>query len=112
MSIIAEAFVGSSTGVLLLDFPSCLTHSEEWRSLALLLLEIAMCRVEAAAVSAESVGVPSGKAKPFVAGVRRHGHYGDEGKLRVWVARVEQIEALHISVGDFLGQDGTYFLKP
>lgn len=112
MSIIAESLVSSSAGVLLLDFPSCRTHLEEWPSIALLLLERATSWVVAAVVSAENVGVPSCKAKPFVAGVRSHCHEGDKGQLRVWMARLEQSEGVNISAGDILGQDGTYFVKP
>ena len=60
-------------------------------------------------MSAQQVGVPSTKRKTFVAYVRNHPNA--EERLTRWRTRLTDTRAQPVTLGEFIGRAGSYFLS-
>ena len=60
-------------------------------------------------MSAQQVGVPSAKRKTFVAYVQNHPNA--EERLTRWKARLTDMRVWPVTLGEFIGCGGSYFLS-
>ena len=61
-------------------------------------------------MSAQQVGVPSNKRKTFVACVRNHPNAEERLSTR-WKARLTDMRVRPVTLGEFIGREGSYFLN-
>ena len=60
-------------------------------------------------MSAQQVGVPSTKSKTFITYFRNHPNA--EKRLTWWKARLTDIRVRPVTLGEFIGREGSYFLS-
>ena len=106
---IVHNFVSSQAHLLVLETTSYLLKSAVWTTDLLPLLSTTGYCWKAVEISAHQVGVPSTKRKTFAACVRNHS--SAEERLTTWKARLTNMRAQPVTLGEFIGREGSYFLS-
>ena len=108
---ITHLFTHSCAQVLILEAPVGFAGTDKWVNNLLPFLLEAGCVAETATLSATAVGVPTGKRRVFAVAVKRRSDPHLAAKLERWKRQIERPPGKKPTVGDFLGQRGTFFLK-
>lgn len=107
---ILDTFLATRAQILVMECPTRFNKAETWAKLKQQ-LEGARCAVQIVTLSAEKVGVPTGRQRRFIAAVRTRGDSTVEDKLVRWKRRVEGRLQVACSLGEFLGREGVFFLR-
>ena len=106
---IAHTFISSQAHLLMLESIPYLLKSATWTDdLPPLLSTTGYCW-KAVEMSAQQVGVPSTKREKIVACVRNHP--SAEERLTRWKGRLTDMRTQPITLGEFIGREGSYFLN-
>ena len=106
---IVHTFISSQAHLLILESTPYLLKSANWMGDLSPLLSTTGCCWEAVELSAQQVGIPSTKRKTFVAWVWNHPNA--EERLARWKARLTDISVRPVTLGEFIGREGSYFLS-
>ena len=106
---IVHTFISSQAHLLILESTPYLLKSAKWMDDLSPLLSTTGCYWEAVELFAQQVGVPSTKRKTFVACVRNLPN--TEERLARWKARLTDMRVRSVTLGEFIGREGSYFLS-
>ena len=106
---IVHTFISSQAHLLILESTPYLLKSADWMDDLSPLLSTTGCCWEAVELSAQQVGVPSTKRKTFIACVRNHPNA--EERLARWKARLADMRVRPVTLAEFIGREGSYFLS-
>ena len=106
---IVHTFISSQAHLLMLESTPYLLKSATWTDGLMPLLSTTGYCLKAVEMSAQQIGVPSTKRKPFVACVRNHP--SAEERLTRWRARLTDMRAQPVKLDEFIGRGGSYFLS-
>ena len=106
---IFHTFISSQAHLLMLGSTPYLLKSATWTAdLSPLLSTTGYCW-KAVEMSAQQVGVPSTKRKTFFACIRNHP--SAEQRLTRWKTRLTDMRVQPVTLGEFIGRGGSYFLS-
>ena len=106
---IVQAFISSQTYLLMMESTTYLLKWATWTAVLSLLLSITGYCWKVVEMSAQQLGVPSTKKRRFVACVRNHSS-GEKGII-IWKVRLTNTRVQPVTLGEFIGRKGSYFLN-